>query len=277
MRRIIAPTFALALLTTATACIEPDPQYGQNGCTGASYGTVGGWGSVGNTFGDPYYDQKMTEEFYIQSSFYSGIPAYGYVLYEESPQHKNAYATNDGYILFGYHMFYYTISNYGELAAAGVLAHEFGHRTQYALGWQMQNPDAELEADAFSGYYMAFVKQWAWAQIEGYYANTYAIGDYYFNSPQHHGTPDQRLAAAYLGVNTAIADMQAGGGPRGWNELHAEFSQAITTQILGSGIDAADPVPAYLAEVAAIARGESRGTEVVYPAGRTPVHGGFQR
>ncbi|MDO6435611.1 hypothetical protein Q4E93_33670 [Flavitalea sp. BT771] len=61
-----------------------------------------------------------------------------------------------------------------------------------------------LEADAFSGFYMDLAKQYAWSQIQSYYANVYSNGDYFFSDPSHHGTPDQRFQAAYLRVTTAI-------------------------------------------------------------------------
>jgi hypothetical protein len=129
-------------------------------------------------------------------------------------------------------MFYYTIKTYGELPVAGILAHEWGHRAQFSIGWQdyKKNAYRELEADAFSGYYMALAKQYAWSQIQSYYQNIYASGDYNYNNPQHHGTPDQRLQAAYLGVNTAIYAMN-NGIKYTYNDLHNLFISKIQTEI----------------------------------------------
>lgn len=251
----------------------PSAAAGKPGCYAASYGAGSGYGErVGSSLGNPYYDQKMGEEVAIQGMFFNGIPATVSILYESSPQHRNAYASPDGHILFGYHMFYYTVQRYSELAVAGVLAHEWGHQTQFRFGWPTDNPGMELEADAFSGYYMALAKQWAWSQIQGYFANTYALGDYHFNSPSHHGTPDQRLAAAYLGVNTAIQAIQTN-RPFSYQELHSLFSSQLGARVVGAG-----PAPEWQDEslretrrildslpLEAIARGESRGEEVVYP------------
>lgn len=200
------------------------------GCVGYAQGMTNS-GSLGLTLGNQYYDQKMIEEVAIQASFYNGIPASVYILYETAPEYKNAYATPDGQILFGYYMFYYTIQTYGELPVAGILAHEWGHRTQFTYGWNSGVPGQELEADAFSGYYMAMAKQWAWSQIQSYYANIYALGDYNFNSPQHHGTNNQRLSAAYLGVTTAIGAMQ-NNIRYSYNDLHALFTSEIANKIL---------------------------------------------
>ena len=203
------------------------------GCLGYSSGLTNS-GSLGNTLNSAYYDQKMSEEIYLQSIFFNGIPATVYILYEPSIEMKNAYASPEGNILFGYYMFYYTIQSYGELPVSGILAHEWGHRTQFTVGWQdyYKPSHKELEADAFSGFYMALAKQYAWDQIESYYANVYATGDYYYNSPTHHGTPDQRLNAAYLGVNTAIYALQSG-KQYTYSELHEIFFGTIRTQIDG--------------------------------------------
>lgn len=201
------------------------------GCLGYA-GNMSNSGSLGVTLNDPYYDQKMNEEVYIQRNFFGGIPANVFILYEPGPEYKNAYASPDGQILFGYYMFYYTVANYGELPVAGILAHEWGHRAQFTIGWNdyHQNAHRELEADAFSGFYMALAKQWAWSQIEGYYANVYATGDYNFNHPSHHGTPDQRLQAAYFGVQVAVYALQ-NNIQYSYNDLHNIFNTEIQNNI----------------------------------------------
>jgi hypothetical protein len=201
------------------------------GCLGYTTGFTNS-GTIGNSLGDPFWDNKMSQEVYIQRNCFNGIPANVYILYEPSAQMKNAYATPDGNILFGYFMHYYTIQAYGELPVAGILAHEWGQRTQFTAGWQDYNKVSykELEADAFSGFYMALAKQFAWSQIQSYYANVYASGDYNFNSPQHHGTPNQRLQAAYLGVQTAVSAMQTN-TRYSYNQLHGIFINQISTKI----------------------------------------------
>lgn len=189
-------------------------------------------GSLGTTLYDSYYDSKMNEEVNIQKSFFQNIPANVYILYEPNPSLKNAYASPDGTIRFGYYMHYYTISLYGELPVAGILAHEFGHRVQFTLGWDDydQNSFKELEADAFSGFYLAIEKQWAWSQIQNYYSNVYAAGDYNFNHPTHHGTPQQRLMAAYYGVQIGLNALQTG-KKYTYKEIHDLFLNEIINNI----------------------------------------------
>lgn len=200
-------------------------------CSGYVYGTNNS-GTIGNTLNNLFWDQKMSEEVALQRNFYGGIPANVYILYEPSVQYKNAYANTNGNILFGYYMFYYTVATYGELPVAGVLAHEWGHRVQQHLNLSgYYRPEhRELEADAFSGFYMALRKQWSWAQIQGYFANVYATGNYLFNAPDFHGTPDQRLAAANLGVNIGLNAL-SNGIQYSYYDLHSLFLNAITTSI----------------------------------------------
>lgn len=207
------------------------------GCLGYIVGATNS-GLIGNSLNNFYWDQKMSQEIAIQAQFYTGIPATVHILFEPSPMYKNAYATPDGKILFGYYMFYYTVQYQGELPVAGILAHEWGHRTQYTMGWKdYYKPNhMELEADAFSGYYMALAKQYAWSNIQSYYQSIYASGDYNFNSPTHHGTPDQRLKAAYLGVTTAINAMQTN-TRYNYNQLHSIFFSNIKSNIAGRQIN----------------------------------------
>lgn len=233
------------------------------GCLGYS-SQYSNSGTIGVTLRDPYYDQKINEEVYLQRNFFNGIPAEVYILYEPSPSDKNAYASQDGRILFGFHMFYYTISNYNELAAAGILAHEWGHRAQQTLGWNSsnKNPEIELEADAFSGYYMALAKSFAWSQIQGYYSSTYATGDYNFHHPTHHGTPNQRLASAYLGVQTAI-DAINNNTPYSYNELHQIFMSTINNEITSNNKNSGKIGTIYTQ----IASGQSKGKNISIPKG----------
>lgn len=208
-----------------------DECYSMGNCMGYAGGMVNS-GTIGNTLYNPIYDQKMNGEVSIMRSFFNGVPANVYILYEPGIEYRNAYASPDGTILFGYHMHYYTIQNYGELPVAGVLAHEWGHRAQQTFNWNdyYRVEHKELEADAFSGFYMALRKQWAWSQIESYYANVYASGDYLYNSNNFHGTPNQRLMAAYKGVQVGVNALQYG-IQYTYNQLHSIFFNEIRTNI----------------------------------------------
>lgn len=241
---LIVDPIAVPQQSTIVGCTDPfsfnyNPQATQNGesCNsmGNCYSYIGGAtnsGNIGVSLGNPVWDQRMGQEVYLQSQFFTGIPASVYILYEGALQYKNAYASPNGQILFGYYMFYYTVQTYGELPVAGILAHEWGHRAQQTIGWnEYYRPEhKELEADAFSGYYMALRKQYAWSQIQGYFANVYATGNYLFNDPDFHGTPDQRLQAAYLGVNVGVYALQ-NNIQYTYNDLHSIFFSQISSSI----------------------------------------------
>lgn len=209
------------------------------GCLGYA-GGLSNSGTLGNTFKNSQNDAFMSGEVNTQKKFWSTIPATVYVLYETDERNKNAYATADGRILFGYYMFYYLVQKFSvisptttsPLPVAGVLAHEWGHRAQFTIGWNNYAKPAyrELEADFFSGYYMGLAKQWYWSQIQTYYNAIYASGDYDFNSPLHHGTPEQRVNAAYLGLKVAVYALN-NKIQYTYQQLHDTFIQNVHSEI----------------------------------------------
>jgi hypothetical protein len=163
---------------------------------------------VGVTFGDPWFDQRFVQELQLQSGFFTGFTPAVYVLDECSPQQANALSDPRGFILFGKWLASKTvIETRSELPIAGILAHEWAHQVQFRLGWMQQTEPTvrrtELEADMWSGLYMGMAKQWAGAQLDAYFQTLFQLGDYQFNSANHHGTPNQRLAAGVTGLMVA--------------------------------------------------------------------------
>lgn len=96
----------------------------------------------------------------------------------------------------------------GDFAVAYVVGHEMGHNIEwelnlYALGlptWRM-----ELLADCMSGlwanraYYEGLLNA---GDVEEAIATADLLGDYYFDDPDHHGTPAERVDAFNVGWNT---------------------------------------------------------------------------
>lgn len=185
------------------------------------------------TLGDPVYDRKMREEVANQRAFFQGVKAEVVILDEKHMELRNAYANSSGKIYFGKNMFFYTINHFNELAVAGILAHEWSHRVQYTYHWDkaLENPALELEADAMSGYYMALEKGFAWNQIDAYFRSTKNTGDYDVTSPQHHGTPNQRVAAAYLGVQLANETVKNGVAFT-YEELHQHIIDSLRINVI---------------------------------------------
>lgn len=220
----------------STELTSPPP-----GCLANQAQSVGWQGTLGTTFGDATFDSKFNSEVVIQRQFYySAAPSTIVWAWQDSPQDKNAYSFPNGSIWFGIYFSQYLLS-FGELAVAGFLAHEWAHQVQFKFGWtNLGNPIVELEADAFGGFYLGLVKYSTWSAYQSYFATVYNGGNFNFNDPQFHGTPNQRLASAYLGFNTAIYVVQ-NQQPLTWNQLHEIFVSGIVGGIapLSSSSDAA--------------------------------------
>lgn len=104
------------------------------------------------------------------------------------------------------------------IVVAGVLSHEWGHQVQFnnATRWYgapfeaiPSSPEftryTELQADFFSSYYLTHKRgaTYNWKRVREFLQLFFSIGDCAFTSAGHHGTPDQRFAAATLGYHLA--------------------------------------------------------------------------
>ncbi len=106
----------------------------------------------------------------------------------------------------------YRANGFRTIADNFILAHEYGHQIQYANGYIPGGPQTpegtrfvELMADAYAAYYMAhgrgeFLQP---AVITQFVKTSFSIGDCAFASPGHHGTHNQRAAAAAFGGKLA--------------------------------------------------------------------------
>jgi uncharacterized protein len=96
---------------------------------------------------------------------------------------------------------------YGDAALAFIIAHEYGHAMQtYGKFMPEGGMMSELQADCLAGYYIGSVKTLRFDEtdlrkIEGI---AKFLGDYHFESSQHHGTPKQRAAAVFAGFRSQI-------------------------------------------------------------------------
>lgn len=97
----------------------------------------------------------------------------------------------------------------GDFAAAIIAAHEFGHHVQdelsYQNNWAPPNGKyKELISDCFAAnwaadfYYQGNLQA---GDFEEAISALEAIGDYNYFSPDHHGTPKERMAAFELGYH----------------------------------------------------------------------------
>ena len=107
----------------------------------------------------------------------------------------------------------------GSSGAQAILAHEFAHHVQFEEGlFDSDLPQneatrrTELMADAFASYFSAHRKGLNLRKdvILKVQESFYNVGDCSFDSPGHHGTPNQRLKAAAWGADLAIAAQKQG-------------------------------------------------------------------
>lgn len=110
----------------------------------------------------------------------------------------------------------YAALGFDDVAPQAVYAHEFGHHIQYENGYfddpyatagdpPEQTRYTELMADAFAAYYLTHSRGAAMnrKRVEEFLEVFFEIGDCAFSDPGHHGTPNQRMAAARFGFDVA--------------------------------------------------------------------------
>jgi hypothetical protein len=240
-----------------------------------------------DSFGDAAADAALRAETAGQYAFWK-VPATVYVLWDAPGRGANAMAWHDGKIGLGYHLYYEHGRAHGAAATVGgTLAHEWGHQIQYSRPWfadlqayrrQLGNPViGELEADAFAGYYMYLKRAQSWDDVRALYTHMASLGTRDgFTNPNFHGTPEQRMAAVYVGV--AIAEYAVKNRTNYTvDQLHQGFMTNIF-RILGlraaATAAAADLAPAVEGAVERlegepleqIARGTSVGRRIPAPA-----------
>lgn len=114
-----------------------------------------------------------------------------------------------------------------------VLAHEVAHTLQFRNQEPTVGRDRELHADYLAGWYLGKIVRADQGQIFDTVQPLLSFwrkGDYLFNDPSHHGTPEQRLAAfkagmddqttqaerAYADASSYIREMSPAGTARPW-------------------------------------------------------------
>jgi hypothetical protein len=120
----------------------------------------------------------------------------------------NAFVSAKGYIYYDRAMMNRmdVVAN-STLPADAVMAHEFGHNVQLALGLNHPGKIKELQADCLSGYYTGFqVNQGQVNQTDlmSTFNSTCGFGDPLFANwwePGAHGTCPERVSALQQGIN----------------------------------------------------------------------------
>jgi hypothetical protein len=163
--------------------------------------------------GNPTLDKALGKALLRLSSEFSERPGFGFIDDSDGP---NAYASPEsnvlgtwGTVVFGQTLFRKLLDECQDegVAVLTVTAHEFGHVAQFRSGLdkrlltgQSTVRRIELHADFLAGYYLGYRKR-AKSSLSVWAAGhtLYSFGDYHFNSPKHHGTPQQRIDSAESG------------------------------------------------------------------------------
>lgn len=190
-----------------------------------------GCGTPSSTSGNAGVDAAFAAESQFQRLFW-GLPNVGFFFLNDCDR-PNAYASAETRtILFGLTMASQIHSRYGStLPLWQILAHEFGHQIQFAMGDSWLNAPTvapkELEADMFSGFYLIQAKSSVNSnEMYTVLYNAFSTGDYNFNDPGHHGTPFQRAAAVVAGARVGVAFAQ-GAIARNYPAVRAAFAQEL--------------------------------------------------
>jgi hypothetical protein len=127
---------------------------------------------------------------------------------------------------------------FGDVAPQAILAHEFAHHVQFQKDFGIagdpaeQTRFAELNADALSAFFLTHKRGATLNQkrVEEFLQVFYDIGDCQFADPGHHGTPNQRMAAAEFGFRLAD-EAQKQGHLLSADEFQAAFLAAYPSLI----------------------------------------------
>ncbi len=169
------------------------------------------------TTGDALLDQRINGEA-TRIGYVFGVQPKLWVYVDENGPNaiaspRSAILGATGEVFLGRTLLQKELRNVGEEGVAGIMAHEFGHILQVQRHSALSGPSRELQADFLAGYYLGAKNIVLGADVVAAAEAIWEQGDYQFTSPQHHGTPAQRvkaftagLATAHLGITAAYAE-----------------------------------------------------------------------
>jgi predicted metalloprotease len=104
----------------------------------------------------------------------------------------------------------YMAYQYGDAALAYIISHEYAHAMQIAHQFDYGvGALSELQADCLAGFYLGVIPNVVFDQqdIGEITSLAYHLGDYYWGSEHHHGTPKQRVQAVVLGIQSSVNEI----------------------------------------------------------------------
>jgi hypothetical protein len=112
------------------------------------------------------------------------------------------YVARDGVVLLGVGLLREeaTSGNRTGFGIPSTIAHEYAHILQYKMNFPLSGKWWELHADFMAGWYTGHRIRHVPHNLYESMASFYNNGDYDFNNPDHHGTPQERLDAFEAGA-----------------------------------------------------------------------------
>lgn len=160
--------------------------------------------------GNPLFDRAMLiEGQWITRSFGIAVT----VFYYDDSNSPNASATDgitgpygtDGTIYLGTNLIAAQLGKDLGMGHAlmAIMAHEGAHIMQYKNGIRLRGKYQELQADFMAGWYLGARSKLLFTDVGPAFQTFFELGDYSFNSSDHHGTPEERLDAVRAGFQNA--------------------------------------------------------------------------
>lgn len=170
--------------------------------------------------GDRNFDLALAQSLAKLTNILQVTPGFAYY---DDYDGLNAYASPnvrlnraDGTVLFGTGLLQKMrqTSEAPEVAVITICAHEFGHVLQFkhnlidrVNAGSTTVKRSELQADYFAGYFIGIRKRERPSFPAAVAAMTqYGVGDNFINSPQHHGTSDERAQALIKGYEASYKE-----------------------------------------------------------------------
>ncbi|MBV8252359.1 MAG: hypothetical protein JO154_07100 [Chitinophaga sp.] len=206
--------FSIIHIVLLTICASPSRAQ-SNGCTSTlAINNQGGLPSqhyiMSNFSGNNQLDMFLNREVNVLRNFFGVNP--GVFYFQDDPAAPNAlampviesYNNPSGTIILGLNLASreFGISWSGTTIPL-ILAHEFGHILDYNMQ-ALPNYDTktkELFADFMAGCFLFYRSTLTYTDINAIVVSFYSKGEYDFNNPNHHGTPDERRNALTAGYN----------------------------------------------------------------------------
>jgi hypothetical protein len=217
---VIAVTIPSSAGEASAATRTPPQDAEPNGCLLDASPGQGLPGRLLDGTGIPFIDNAFVVEMNGLISRFGVRPA-AYVL--DEPGVENGFATRDRYnprwvdgtVVITLALIQAELGITGQknnFTMPAIMAHEFGHIYQFKRNTHLPTKLLELQADYLAGWYMGNREGSSQYGIGAFKQDSQSFfekGDYDFNSPTHHGTPEERGAAILQGYKSSSLSLES--------------------------------------------------------------------